>query len=169
MIIPSAVDFLGREIISNSLWKIIPEEGLHVVERCRIKSLPRNERPSTHLQIRIIRKFIQIPRNSENILIRSGRSVPGCVIHRKQTCGRDLASADVRNTSLSKQSQKCQDSVIGGFLNMDMELHSPYSAKVCSGRDDRNVFVQVAWEAIAHRADNGLTGVNVLVHPIVSV
>jgi len=30
LIIPSAVDFLGRKIISDSLWKIIPEEGLHV-------------------------------------------------------------------------------------------------------------------------------------------
>lgn len=28
LIIPSAVDFLGREIISDSLWKILFEEGL---------------------------------------------------------------------------------------------------------------------------------------------
>ena len=35
LIIPSAVDFLGCEIISDSPWKIPLEEGLHVDEDMR--------------------------------------------------------------------------------------------------------------------------------------
>jgi len=61
LIIPSAVDFLGREIISDSLWKIIPEEGLRVdgdTQELNVKPLPRNEGSNTHLQIRIIRELV---------------------------------------------------------------------------------------------------------------
>ena len=86
MIVPSAADFLGREIISDSLRKIIPEECLGVdggTRESNVKPLPQNERSNTHLQIRVIRELVQIPCNSENILICSGRLVPGRIIQRK--------------------------------------------------------------------------------------
>jgi len=52
---------------------------------------------------------------------------------------------------------------------MDMGFHSPHSAEVGSRRDDRNVLVQDAREAVADRADDGLAGVNVFVHAIFGV
>ena len=52
---------------------------------------------------------------------------------------------------------------------MEVRLHSTHSAEVCSRHDNGNVVVQDAREAITDRADDGLPGVNVLVHPILGV
>ena len=118
-------------------------------------------RSKTHLQIRIVRELIRIPRNSKNVLIRSGRLVASRVIQREQTRWRDLIHAAV---SLSRRAL-----VIRYFLNEDMRHHSSHGTEVRSRCDGGNMLVQCARKAISHRTDDSFSGDNVLIHAVFGV